>query len=506
MIRKWLTALFMFTACNFALCETAQSAADLLHEALRAMGGEEKVRSLRTVHFEATSVRYMLEQSERPEGPYLIENSQIEEWRDLQDGMWKRRTVLHGSMQPQFEVTEVVSGGAASLSYNGKLVAASGEQLQDAQESLALSPERLLITALDSVDLRRLADLVLQQVPHHVVEFTCKGVLVRVYLNADSDLPTEVEWVNAYPYGIFWSIWGDITTRVFYSFWWMQNGIHYPLQSDLVRNGMQDQTVTITKLDFDAPFPANEFVISSETRHLFETSTRKTIEDRAPTESPNELEPGIQFLPGAWNTTIVLQEDGIVILEAPISSGYSARVIELTKRKYPGMRIKAVLTTSDSWPHIGGLREYVAQGVPVYVLDRTVPLIERLFKSPRKRYPDDLARNPRPAKLHPVSSKTIVGKGSTRLEIYPIHGETSERQMMVYFPQFRLLYGSDPFQQLDDGQLFYPQTAYELKSAVEREHLEVDRFFMMHMEPTHGQQCCRPSKRLKGTEVRHIFH
>ena len=55
--------------------------------------------------------------------------------------------------------------------------------------------------------------------------------------------------------------------------------------------------------------------------------------------------------------------------------------------------------------------------------------------------------------------------------------------MMVYFPEHRLLYGSDPFQQLEDGKFFYPQTVFELQSAVEREHLTVDLFFMMHIGP-----------------------
>ncbi len=69
------------------------------------------------------------------------------------------------------------------------------------------------------------------------------------------------------------------------------------------------------------------------------------------------------------------------------------------------------------------------------------------------------------------------------MELYPIHGETSERQMMVYFPEHKLLYGSDPFQQSEDGKLFYPQTVSELVDAVEREHLQVEQFFMMHIGP-----------------------
>lgn len=244
---------------------------------------------------------------------------------------------------------------------------------------------------------------------------------------------------------------------------------------------MPDQTLTISKLDFNPSLPADEFAISPETRAAFAPRAAKTIDDRIPGKT-TDLAPGIMFISGAWNTTLVRQDDGIVVLEAPVSSGYSAKVLQIAQDKFPGIPIKAVITTSDSWPHIGGLREYVARGIPVYVLDRTVPLIERFLRSPRTRYPDALAKAPRPVNLHSVSGKTVIGTGPNRMEIYPIHGETSERQMMVYFPEHKLLYGSDPFQELD-GKFFYPQTVYELESAVEREHLSVERFFMMHIGP-----------------------
>ena len=83
-----------------------------------------------------------------------------------------------------------------------------------------------------------------------------------------------------------------------------------------------------------------------------------------------------------------------------------------------------------------------------------------------------------------MTSKTAIGDGPNRLEIYPLRGETSERQMMVYFPEHKLLYGSDTFQKDETGAYFYPQTVWEVKHAVQRENLEVRTFFMMHMGPT----------------------
>ena len=58
-----------------------------------------------------------------------------------------------------------------------------------------------------------------------------------------------------------------------------------------------------------------------------------------------------------------------MVMEAPISSGYSVKVLDFAQTKFPGMAIKAVITTSDAWPHFAGLREYVARGIPVYVVE-----------------------------------------------------------------------------------------------------------------------------------------
>lgn len=97
------------------------------------------------------------------------------------------------------------------------------------------------MTALSASNLRAEDHTVLQSVPHHVIAFSWRTSPVRVFLNAETGVPTAVEWVSANPYSSFWRTWGDVTTRVYYSFWWLAaEGIHYPLQWDIVKNGMAD--------------------------------------------------------------------------------------------------------------------------------------------------------------------------------------------------------------------------------------------------------------------------
>ena len=472
--------------CWSLAAPAAPTAKDLLHNALLQMGGEDQIRAVRTVRFTAMGHRNMLEQSERPEGPYIVEYDEISQSRDLEHGRWKQVTTMRVAVQPPFKQTAVVSDGAASLAFDNQTRPGSNAEMQDAEEDLDLGPEHVLLTALNATDLRREADTVLQSVPNQVVAFTWEGSPVRIFLNAYTSLPTAVEWKRANPYQMFWSTWGDVTTRIYYSLWWLcPHGIHYPLQWDVFRNGLPDRVLTITEVVLNPQFPADEFSISNDIRAAFAKQATRTVDDRKlDVSKAQEPAKDVVFISGAWNTTLVRQDDGIVVIEAPISSGYSAQVIAEAGRRWPGVPIKAAISTSDSWPHIAGVREYVARGIPVYAPDLNIPILLRLVNAPRSSFPDLLARSPRQPDFRAVSEKTVIGSGVNRMEIYLIRGETSERQMMVYFPQHKLLYGSDPFQKLDPITYFYPQTVWELRHAVEREMIKVRTFFMMHVNPT----------------------
>jgi hypothetical protein len=463
----------------------ATNANDLLHQALLQAGGEDKIRALRSVHFQAIGHREWLEQSERPEGPYVVEYDQISESRDLEHGRWRQNWEFHWALPPVFTGSTIVADGVALRSTNVAPRPGSRQQLQQAEEALELGPERILLTALSASEVHLEPDTVLQSVPHHVVAFIWKNSPVHLFLNAYTLLPTAVEWTRAYPYDQFWSTWGDVTTRIYYSLWWLcPGGIHYPLQWDIVRNNLPDRVLTITDITLNPDFPADEFAIPADARESFSRYGNRTIDEQPfglPNQPSQELAKDIVFVPGRWNASLVKQSDGVVVLEAPAASGYSAQAISEAERRWPGVSIKAVITTSDAWPHLAGIREYVARGIPIYALDLNIAILQRVVEAPRTTFPDLLAKSPRKPEFRIVSAKTVLGEGGNRLEIYPLRGETTERQMMVYFPEHRLLYGSAVFEKDDSGAYFYPQTVWEVKHAVEREKLPVSKFFMMHM-------------------------
>lgn len=472
----------------FAAQASAQdkAAVKVVEAGLAAQGGEATLRSLRSVAWDSVGYRNELEQSERPEGPYVTEFTASSEVHDLAGARWS--ALDQATVYPAWTGSQrtVVANGAAMLASGGRQAPGTTDDVAYARERMALSPERLLLTAKASKDLMLLPDVVLQSVPHHVVRFSLDGAPVTVFLNADTHLPTAWEYTGPFARRAYWRFApGQVVTRTTWGFWWIvKQGIRMPMQWTVTTNGLPDRMFSIKRLTIDAPLDEATLSIPASIRAAYEARPAPiALDDRPLGSNRPEIRPGVILIEGSWNVTIVRQDDGIVIIEAPISSVYSAKVMAEARRRFPGVPIKAVVTTSDAWPHIAGIREYAAAGVPIYALDRNRPILERWVSTEGGTEPGSSKAAKFSPRFHFVTRPTKIGRGVNRLVLYPIRGETSERQMMAFFPQHRVLYGSDPFQRGPDRSYFFPQTVSEVTDAVTREHLDVETFYMMHLPP-----------------------
>jgi hypothetical protein len=452
-----------------------------IEQAINAMGGRAKLEAVHSVRIEALGYTNYVEQSERPEGPYIVSYEKIGEFRDYAQRRVSQ-TIAASDLTDSRPPAKTVYRDTIPMFITPKgPVQAGPDFARQFDDALDFTPERILLTALAAKDLTSKPDVDLHSVLHHVVEFSLRGLRTRLLLNGDTHLPTAIEWSETYPNSFFWGIWGDVTTRIVYSFWAPSGGINYPLQSDIERNGLPWQTRGITSIKWNVE-PTEEIPAPTESiRTSYDAAKKRTIQTLplAGAKPPAEHVPGITQFFNSWNSTIVRQDDGIVILETPISSGFSAQIIDEAKRRYPGVPIRAAITTSDAWPHLGGLREYVASKIPLYIVDRNRPIVERLIAARFTTEPDALERKRVPAQLRPVSGRTQIGTGKNRIELYPYRTPTGERMMLAYFPEHRLLYASDMVQPRGDG-FALAQYLGELASVVQREKLDVTTVFAMH--------------------------
>lgn len=487
-----VTLVFIWASLAFAgqdarrAASTDAEAKRAVEAALTAMGGEARWRALKSVGVEGIGHVNAVEQSERPEGPYIVSYEQTNDLIDLAGARMRRTLESRDTQTTQWAArTFIVADGVASAVRGDKAAPGSPLSLQEGELRLALGPERVLLNALAAPDLHADGEIVLQGTPQRILKFTWRDKPVTLFLNARTQLPTAVETLSAHPFEL-WSVWGDVRTRVYYSYWTLEaGGLRYPRQWDIERNNLKWRTFTVINLKLNPPAPNELLSISEDVKKAYRARPLLTFDTSPlgrPGRPPHETAPGVYSMPGSWDVTLVRQTDGLVIIEAPISSSYSAKVLEEAAKRFPGVPVKAVISTSDAWPHFGGVREYVARGIPVYALDLNRPILERLLAAPRTLNPDALARTPRKPKFQIVSAKTAIGAGANRLELYPLRTETGERMMMIYFPEHRLLYGSDLLQKMPNGTFFMPQYVSEVMSAASRENLVVDRVFAMHMD------------------------
>ncbi|HKV98432.1 MAG TPA: MBL fold metallo-hydrolase [Vicinamibacterales bacterium] len=484
-LRRFLLIFPVVLVCGFG---QSSSPAAWLAGAAQALGGAAALRSLTAVELSGVSVWRQREQSERPEGPWVATFTDFTDVRNFSADAVKRTQRVRGYSTPDWidnkewtpESTMLVAAGVGLRRANGAL-APTSTPWDIGALPLGLGPERVVLAAIDAKDAHAEPDEMLNGYAHHVVAFTYAGARVRLILNVPSLLPKAIEVTQSRPYDMYWAPWGDVTQRVTLGVWTLEaGGIVYPRLWEYSTGGQTDGTVTITQVKINPAVTAADFDVPADIRQRLAARPRVAATPLGNPQRPaTELAPGVVLVPGSWNVVEIKQDDGVVIFEGPLASEYSAKAIDDATKRFGGARVKAVITTSDSWPHIGGMREYAARGIPIYALDLNVPILTRLFEAKYVTSPDTLAKAPKRPDMHVVSGKTVVGAGANRLEIYPYRTATGERQMMVYLPQHQLLYTSDLFT-ITPTMVFLPQQVAEAVEAVTRERLAVTSAFGMH--------------------------
>jgi hypothetical protein len=452
--------------------------------AMDAMGGRDKLEKITSLRKQTVSHALVAEQSYR-QTPFITSYERDQTTLDLTG----KRIITHANLtwpendlnQPDSELTLIV--GPQGGVYHSK----AGDSpcglsdLDAARESIDLGPARVLLTASAASDLHYAGPESVRGSAHSVVAFTWNHVPVRVLLNPFNHLPDAVETTQEFH--DFWYFWGDVQQRIYFDNFKLVQGITFPTNLVEERNGLLWGSEQALNVEFNIALDRAAFAM--DTKAAEQSRAQPGWNHAFAVKRDTELAPGIDLFPGSWNSTIVKEPDGIVILEAPISGVYTKGVIEQARKRYPGQPITAVLSTSDSWPHTGGVRVAVAERLPVYILDLNRPLLDKMVSAPHTLDPDALENAEKRVKplWTIVSGKKEVGSGANRMELYPLRGASTERQYMVYFPSHHLLYASDTLALNPDGSLYDPELMWEVAQAVKRENLTVDKVYAMHEGP-----------------------
>jgi glyoxylase-like metal-dependent hydrolase (beta-lactamase superfamily II) len=166
---------------------------------------------------------------------------------------------------------------------------------------------------------------------------------------------------------------------------------------------------------------------------------------RAPAE-PEKIADGVWALtPGVEGSILVEFKDYVVMVEGPAGDAYTTAALADVKKLMPNKPIKYVINSHHHSDHAGGLRAYVAEGIPIITHESHKKYYEEaIFKNRHTINPDRLDRAPRPAIIETMKDKRVITDGSMTIEIHLLRDNAhAEGLLVAYLPKQKLLMQAD---------------------------------------------------------------
>jgi glyoxylase-like metal-dependent hydrolase (beta-lactamase superfamily II) len=299
------------------------------------------------------------------------------------------------------------------------------------------------------------------------VSFELGGIPYEGELDAAYDLLRVSTFMDS-------AVLGDTPIEFRYSAYRDFDGVRFPAVIERRVAGLPwyQLTVSHVRVNSAAPFDVPEVIASNPSPSMASIEV-------------TELAPGLLlFGGGSHNSVIVEQRRGIVVIEAPLGEERSRSVIAEIRKRFPGKRIQAVINTHAHFDHAGGLRTFVAEGVPVITQQRNAAYYRRAWAAPRTLNPDRLAKSSRAPELQGFEGRRVLDDERHPLEIHEILGSGhNDAFAMVYLPKDRVLVEGDAWTPTPPGSR-PPDSVnplwINLDDNIRRLGLDVDRIAPLH--------------------------
>ena len=198
----------------------------------------------------------------------------------------------------------------------------------------------------------------------------------------------------------------------------------------------------------------------------------------------DKLADGVYYVKGGTHHSVAIdQADHVVVVEGPQSEARSLAVIAKVKETIPNKPLRYLINTHVHFDHSGGIRAYVAAGIPIVTHEKNKPYWERILKNPFTLEPDRLARASRSPTIETVGEKRVLSDSSMALELHHLRGNLHDETLLVaYLPEQKLLIQADAFHPRPGAKPLAapPPFTINLVENIRRLKLDVERVVHLH--------------------------
>jgi hypothetical protein len=181
----------------------------------------------------------------------------------------------------------------------------------------------------------------------------------------------------------------------------------------------------------------------------------------------------------AYTETVTLQRDTVFLLDATTSEGRARGDSIWIARLFPGKHPVAVVVTDLAWPHVSGVRFWVARNATIISHHGSTGFLQKLTAQRWTLTPDALERSTakRGSALRIRTLGDSMSLGGGAIKLYTIDGAASEGALMAFVASEKYLWASDFIQTVARPS----QYATEVWNAAKRVGITPDRFAAEHV-------------------------
>jgi hypothetical protein len=418
-------------------CRTAPdlNATRLLDTAVERTGlAAARGRALHVTGFDIHDHQF---ESDRMFGPSLVDVTNIDQWFDAVTGVERTssRITIAGF---QFDAGTVTADEGHAFRMRDSSSTGSEADHASSWSTRPLNVWAMLDDWVAASDVRGVGRCLYRDYSRAVlVRHGARGE-ERLFIDEKSGYPVKLDRIEPH------YLWGQMRVEFLYSTWQLADGVHLPGAAFRIDDGVPTISRVFAKVQL-APrdsvalhLPAGEPMGFALAQFLV-PSRPDTI--RVSTTTFVLRNPG-------YAETVTLARDTVFVFDATQGDDRGRHDAEWITALFPGKHPIVVVVTDLAWPHVAGVRYWVAQGATIVSHRAARSFLQQVVDRRWTRAPDALERTRagHPLRFRGITDSVSLGGGAILL--FPIDGAASEVALAAFIRKDAFLWASDFIQTL----------------------------------------------------------
>ena len=438
-----------------------------LNDALRAVGGRNRVEAVKTIVIQGEGINYNLGQDEKPEAATqtfaitgFVRKIDVASGRQRVEQTRTPKFAYFQGPQPQTQIQALDGAVAFNVNPAGEASRISATAERDRRTERFHHP----ITALRSAIGTGTTIANVRTVGTDVRQADFKSGDTEWTMTIDAaGLPLSISSRTDHPNL------GDVVMTTTFADYQDTNGLKLPARMAGKVDEFTTWEIRATKqsIDGDVGDLAAPSAIAG-----------KPAPVTAPNVTVQALGKGVWLLAGQSHHSVLFEfDDHLMLIEAPQSEARTLAVIAKAKEIVKDKTITQLVTTHHHFDHTAGMRAAIMNGMTVITQAGNKDWVDNMARRPHTIQPDSLAKNVSRLNVETVDGEREFKDRSMIVILLHVAGNPhSATMLMAYIPRDRILVEVDAF---SPGAAVHPYAANLLEN-IQKRNLKVDTIVSLH--------------------------